>query len=328
MKRIFFIIIISISSFANSFSQDIEFSQFSVNGLYYNPAFTGAAYTHRFNATYRNQLPNFNSPYVTCLLSYDNFVNSLNSGFGFMIIQDNLANSTLNTTSIKGLYSYNIDFSQFLSIKFGLQAQYDTQTLHWNKLTFAEQLEARKGIVKGFDHTTTPIADGKDKWDFGVGLLGVYRTFHLGISYDHIATPADGLHKNLKTYLKSKFTIQGGAKFTIGRYRSYDLETAFLVINPTFLYQKQDDFNQINMGVKASLRGMIGGINVRHNVNFDYDSFIAMLGYRVNGLRFIYSFDLTISKLINSFSGAHELTLSYIIPKGKKYKKSSNYFVF
>ena len=60
---------------------------------------------------------------------------------------------------------------------------------------------------------------------------------------------------------------------------------------------------------------------VRQNLTFHYDSFIMVLGYVKEKMKFAYSYDLTIFSLKNQTLGAHEVSATYIFPcKAKKVK--------
>src|ERR1700749_2252329 len=78
-------------------AQDPQFTQFYANPLYLNPAFAGSVRCPRICMNYRNQWPNLSGTYVTNSVSYDQHIDAINGGIGFIVTQDNQARGTLKT---------------------------------------------------------------------------------------------------------------------------------------------------------------------------------------------------------------------------------------
>ena len=98
-----------------------------------------------------------------------------------------------------------------------------------------------------------------------------------------------------------RFTGHAGAVIPIDkRRRNSDAK-----LSPNVLYQRQGEFQQINVGLYVSKGPLVGGAWYR----FD-DSFIALVGVQTDVIKFGYSYDVTISQLTPSSGGSHELTMT------------------
>lgn len=106
MKRILFFISLFFSGLCAA--QDPEFSQYYAAPLYLNPAFTGTTNDHRFISNYRDQWPAVAQGYRTYALSYDYNLAGLNSGFGFLAMQDQAGSAGMKSTEFNFLYSYKL----------------------------------------------------------------------------------------------------------------------------------------------------------------------------------------------------------------------------
>ena len=111
-----------LANYANA--QDPQFSQFYANPLYLNPALAGATECGRINLNYRNQWPSLTKAFITYSLTYDQNLSAINSGFGFIVINDRQGDGALNSILIGAIYAYNLQVSEGIYIRFGAEAKY------------------------------------------------------------------------------------------------------------------------------------------------------------------------------------------------------------
>ena len=81
-----------------------------------------------------------------------------------------------------------------------------------------------------------------------------------------------------------------------------------------FNFKSQGKDQQLDFGTYYEKTGMNIGLWYRGIPIFksiSHDALTIMFGYKVNGVSFGYSYDITISKLITHTGGAHEISLSY-----------------
>ena len=277
-------------------AQDAEFTQFYANPLYLNPAFAGSNICPRIAINYRNQWPGIAGTYITTSASFDRFVYKIKSGIGVLVTNDRAGEGTLNTTNVSGIYSYQWRPTRNLSVNVGFKATYGQKSINWSKLTFGDQIDDRRGFV---NYTSeTPGLSKKSFADFSVGALMFTKRYFVGFAADHITQPDEGLLGYSK--LPVKYTVHAGAMIPVG---PKDAETT---ISPNILFQKQQDFQQINLGLYISKGAFVGGLWYRNR-----DSFIVLVGFQQGLFKIGYSYDVTVSRLTNASAGSHELSLGF-----------------
>jgi hypothetical protein len=77
---------------------------------------------------------------------------------------------------------------------------------------------------------------------------------------------------------------------------------------------------QLNLGLSLTNQSFSGGLYFRNNLT-NSDAVLVVLGYESNGLRLGYSYDYTISELMGSSGGAHEVSLTIQMACRNKRKK-------
>jgi type IX secretion system PorP/SprF family membrane protein len=298
MKKLYTLLMLSLSllTLKTAKAQDPIFTQFYANPLYLNPAFAGSNVCPRICINYRNQWPGIAGTYVTTSASFDRFVYRIKSGIGVLVTNDNAGLGTLKTTNVSGIYSYQWRPNRRLSINVGFKATYGQKTIDWNKLTFGDQIDERRGFVHTSDEI--PGVTRKSFVDFSAGLLAFTKHFYGGFSADHLTQPDESLLGGGQSRLPMKFTGHAGAVIPVG---PKDAETS---VSPNILYQQQQDFKQLNLGVYVTKGSMVGGLWYRNS-----DAFIVLIGFQKGAFKIGYSYDVTVSKLSTASAGSHELSL-------------------
>ncbi len=292
----------------NLFAQDPEFTQFYANPLYLNPALAGTARCPRVNLNYRNQWPGISGTYVTYSASYDQHIDAIGGGLGLLVTNDKAGQGTLTTTNVSGIYSYLLNVTREFSLKFGVQATYFQKSIDWSKLTFGDMIDPRRGFV--YNTNEQQRLQNKSNVDFSAGILGYSKRYFFGFAAQHLTEPDEGLLGVSK--LPMKLTGHAGAALPIG-----DKGTQTF-ISPNVLYQKQQNFQQLNLGMYVTRGSIVAGLWYRNQ-----DSFIAVIGFQQHFFKVGYSYDVTISKLTNTTAGSHELSFSLQFeckPKKKKFR--------
>lgn len=274
-------------------AQDPEFTQFYANPLYLNPALAGSNICPRIAMNYRNQWPGISGTYVTTSASFDRFVYGIKSGIGVLVTNDRAGRGTLQTTNISGIYSYQWRPTRELSINVGFQATYGQKTLDWSKLTFGDQIDDRRGFVKYTNEVQG--TSQKSYVDLSAGAVAFSKRYFVGFAAHHLNQPDESL-LSTGAKLPRKYTAHAGAMLKAG--------DGDVTISPNVLFQSQQDFKQLLLGVYVTKGALTGGLWYR-----DRDSFILLAGVQHGIFKFGYSYDVTISKLTNATAGAHELSL-------------------
>lgn len=294
----------------NTQAQDPVFSQYYAAPLQTNPAFAGNTNLPRIGVHYRNQWPNLPNAYATYMVTYDQFVPFLNSGFGITAMGDVAGDGIYKTVSLSGLYSYRLEFADGVYAKLGLEGSYLQRSLDWNRLVFYDQLDPVTGPT---DPSGNPNPSGEGRpddlvqgnLDVSAGVLVYSRMFYAGFSMNHLTTPDEGflqINDNLYFGLPMRLSFMGGAQFNIDNNRD-----GATFISPNVLYTRQGGFSQLNAGLYGQLGLVFAGAWYRH-AGQNPDAVIGLIGVQQGILKVGYSYDLTISGA-SGFGGAHEISL-------------------
>jgi type IX secretion system PorP/SprF family membrane protein len=325
---LFLLVMISVLSVR---AQDPEFSQYYAAPLYLNPAFTGTTMDHRFIANYRNQWPNVAMGYSTYAFSYDYSLSQINSGIGFLATQDQAGSAGMKSTEFNFIYSYKWHVSSKWVISTGLNFGYASRSINFNKLIFADQLQ--------FDATgTVPTSDpalanaGNARYfDFKTGLLAYNRNFWFGGSIQHLNEPNRSLI-NQYAYVPMKITVHGGVRIPL--YNGAFKRDRIPVLSPSFVYKKQANFEQLDVGAYLLYHPIVfglwyRGIPVSKNADRSpmQDAVVLILGFQFDQIEVVYSYDFTVSQLGPASGGAHEVALKYRfeIPVSERTKKKDKF---
>jgi type IX secretion system PorP/SprF family membrane protein len=302
-------------------AQDAAFSQFYANPLYLNPAFAGATPKGcpRASLNWRDQWPGIGSSYITTSASWDKHINAIGGGLGVMVVNDRSGNGGLQLNSASLLYSYHLEVNRQFAIKAGFEASYRMLNIDWENLTFGDMIDPQRGFVYPTSEDIANNTATKNYPDFSAGFMGYSENLFFGFAAHHLTSPNQGFIS--ESQLPTKLTAHIGGNVPLNRY-SNDVTT----ISPNFMYQKQQDFQQLNYGVYINRGPMVGGLWMRNSLK-NIDSFILMIGLIQDSFKFGYSYDITLSNLKNSNTlGAHELSFTLFMPcrsRSKSFKTIS-----
>ncbi|HMN05830.1 MAG TPA: type IX secretion system membrane protein PorP/SprF [Flavobacteriales bacterium] len=302
---------LSILGALSAVAQDPQFTQFYANPLYLNPAFAGTARCPRVALNYRNQWPALSGTFVTTSASYDQDVRGLMGGLGLLVTSDQAGKGTLNTTTVSGIYSYTQAVSRKFSIKAGFQATYFQKSLDWNKLTFGDQIDPRRGFI--YATNDVPRGGSVGNADFSAGILGYTDIFFVGFAAHHLTEPNESLIVGTSK-MPMKLTAHGGAAIPLGMKGKYG--EAKTKLSPNILYQQQAAFRQLNLGMYVDHGPIMAGLWYRSR-----DAFIALIGFHTEHLKFGYSYDVTTSKLTTATAGSHEVSVTLQFDCKKKRRR-------
>ncbi len=314
MRKIYIVVLVTLGlvAYKPAKAQDPEFTQFYANPLYLNPALAGSNICPRVCMNYRNQWPGIAGTYVTTSASFDRYIFGIKSGVGLIVTNDNAGQGTLKTMNVSGIYSKQIQINRNFSINAGFQATYGQKSLDWTKLTFGDMIDERRGFVKYTDEIEGP---GKKSFvDFSAGLVAFSKYLFVGFAAHHLTQPDEAL-LGPQSKLPMKLTGHAGAIIPVGEKSN---ETT---ISPNILYQQQQDFRQLNLGVYVNKGSLVGGLWYRNS-----DAFIILVGVQQGVFKAGYSYDVTVSKLTNASAGSHEISvgMNFYCKKPKpKYRPST-----
>jgi type IX secretion system PorP/SprF family membrane protein len=292
-------------------AQDAQFSQFYANPLFLNPALAGMTECGRVNLNYRNQWPSLSNAYITYSASYDQNIEGINSGIGVLAMSDRQGDGALVRSSISGFYSYHLQVSEPIIVSFGIEASYYMESLDWNKLVFADQIDPTTGNISPTSGETPPTSDQVSVVDFSAGaVMAYYDQWFFGVAVNHLNQPNISFYDNSDSKLPMKITLHGGvnANLSEGGLGNYNADD--WVLSPQLLYMQQEKFQQLNVGLYVSKNPLVLGVWYRYAFT-NPDAVVALVGINFQNIRVGYSYDFTVSNLGGSSGGAHEISFAW-----------------
>lgn len=284
-----------------SFAQDPQFSQFYANPIYLNPAFAGSHGCPRFALNYRNQWPALSGTFVTYSASYDQYINRISGGIGAIITHDQQGKGTINHSTVSLIYNYHLKASRQFTLMFAGKATWNQKFLDWDKLTFGDMIDPRRGFI--YATGDVPRGGSRGFFDASAGLVGFTENFYFGVSAHHLNMPNESMIVG-DSPMPIRLTGHFGANIALGRKSQYSNETSIM---PNIIYQYQQGFMELMLGTYVKYGVFTAGAWFRSR-----DAFILSLGVDTGTIRVGYSYDVTVSKLNNGVTGgSHEVSLGF-----------------
>jgi len=298
-------------------AQDVQFTQFYANKLYLAPSFAGAVQEDRIAMTYRNQWPSLPGAFVSYTFAYDHYFDNFNSGVGFLLLNDVAGSGDLSTTNFGILYSYNIQINNYWFIRPGVHFMFTQTGLDFNKLLWNDQISP-SGTTPSIEQ---PTLNAQADVDFSSSILAYSDRHWFGLSVDHMLKPRNSLYDS-EAFVPLKVSLFGGTQ-VIRRGRLLNPIDETLSI--AFLFKTQDRINQLDLGLYWFKEPLVLGLWYRGipfiNNETRGDAVSLLAGYKIENFSVAYSYDFTVSKLLASTGGAHEISLIYEFKTTRSRKK-------
>lgn len=299
------LLVLGLSSSYQALAQDPTFTQFYANPIYLNPAFAGSNGCPRFAANYRNEWPSLSANYVTYSVSYDQYFKNISGGFGVLATHDQQGKGTINTSMLGLVYSYHLPVNRKFSLLFGARASWYQKFLDWDKLTFGDMIDPRRGFIYNTGDVPRGNLNGsigtRGFFDASAGMVGYSKNFFFGVAAHHLNTPDESMIVG-QSPLPMRLTAHMGSEIKLGAKSKYSNATSIM---PNVIFQYQQGFMELNIGTYVKYSVFTAGAWFRNR-----DAFILSLGINTGTFKVGYSYDVTVSKLNNGVSGgSHEVSL-------------------
>lgn len=303
--------LIFIGSFGASQAQDPIFTQFYANPMYLNPALAGTNLCPRFQMNHRNQWPSLSGNFVTNSFSYDQYFEAINGGFGVLAMHDMQGQGTIQEVNLSAIYSYHLRVNRKFTLLFAGQAMYGQKFLDWDKLTFGDMIDPRRGFI----YQTGDVRRGGSKgyFDVSAGIGGFTKNFYFGAAVHHLNRPNVSMILGPESKLPMRFTGHAGFDIPMGKKSRYSNP---VTISPNIVYRYQQGFMEMNIGTYVKYEMFTFGTWFRNR-----DAFILTMGLSTNSFKLGYSYDVTVSRLTNQSGGSHEVSMGFFLKCKKKSKK-------
>ena len=290
----------------DSFGQDPTFSQFYANSLYLAPSFAGATEEYRLALNYRNQWPAIPGVFHTYSISFDKALVNFNSGIGVLATYDVAGSGDLSTTNIGLLYSYDFNINEDWHIRPGVNFKFRYLGLNIYKLIFSSQMTGSGTVPSVYPPPFDNVADV----DFATSALVYNDRIWGGFTLDHLLNPKQSFYGD-ESHLPVKLNVFGGIQILRNTRLKQKLQE---VLSVAINFQKQAKFYQSDVGLYYYRDPLIFGLwyrGIPFVTSQAGDAVIGLIGVKTDNLHIGYSYDFTISNLISSTAGSHEISLVY-----------------
>jgi type IX secretion system PorP/SprF family membrane protein len=246
-------------------------------------------------------------------------------GIGLLINRDNEGIGFIRNLSVGLVLSVRIPVARNLMAQVGFKGSVVEKWMEWNDFVFSDQLSAKYGNI--YNSMLNPPDDQQRFFpDFGIGGLLQFMnqegsmTATAGIAVDHLFQPDESFLSVARMPLPRKYVAHLDVILTLGEGPSSSqnpLKGLYdpLRINPGLLYQNQNGMSTIQLGVNMLKYNIyLGGYFKATTVNELSTSLMVIAGYRYimgenTTLKFMYSYDIQVSKNLQGTGGAHEISL-------------------
>jgi len=317
------LIIVGLGAGTVALAQDPQFSQFYAASQYLNPAFTGNTVQDRVAMNYRLQWPGVQPGFETYSFAYDHNFADQSSGIGGYVIRDKAGSNGLTFTSVALAYSYEARISRRKAFRAGLRMGYTMRGLDPSGFLFADQI-IRDNAPRTIE---TGMLEQVNYLDIATGGLYYTENFWIGASFNHINRPNQSLFMEGDARLPIRTSVHAGYRFALDNRRLDRSETRMTIATH---YKAQGKWDQLDLGGYIDHNRVTAGLWYRglpiakaYQPGYgNSEAVILMAGFETDyQLRFVYSYDITISKLTMRSGGAHEISLIYEWPKKAKSRK-------
>jgi len=300
MKKAYLFLIL-VSPLLTVAQQDVQFTQFMFNQIYYNPGVAGSGGAICINGLHRSQWVGFEGAPTTQNVNVNVPIQKIGGGVGLSLVNDQLG--FFNSVSARLMYAYQLQLADG-TLGFGAGASFLNNALGnavWIPSDFANP------TIPGTLDGAIPATDANG---FQVdAIFGIYynsERFWGGVSSSRLIESSAQVNSNngmasVATFKNSRhYFIMGGYNWAVPA-SNWELRPSALVK----LTSGSTIFDVNVMGVYNNR--FWGGVTYRLQ-----DAVAATIGWQVSpDLRLGYSYDVATSPLAGQGGGSHEIMANY-----------------
>lgn len=296
MKRLFTLLAFcfTIGAYAQ---QDIQFTQYMFNRVFYNPGVTASDGYITVNGLARTQWVGFEGAPRTVNVNAQIPLGFLHGGLGLGFVTEEIGFFTNTTFRLSYAFQANVGSGK---LGIGISGGFNDK-----------QLNSTDWIFPNGGTTDIAVPENEDANafvpDLNFGLY--YRTddYYIGLSSTHITafneqfSNPGGILNVSRVQQDRHYYLMGGYDFALDPAETW-------ILTPSVFVKTDLKSTQVDINANALYNNKIWlGLSYRLD-----DAIAVLLGYYLtDDLRFGYSYDVTTSKLSSGSSGSHELMLSY-----------------
>jgi type IX secretion system PorP/SprF family membrane protein len=272
--------------------QDVQFTQFANNKIFYNPGVIGSGDAICLSAAHRSQWVGFENAPTTQNFSANVPLDIIGGGLSVNFTNDMIGFFQDITAGVG--YGYQTSLAGG-SLGIGMRVDFRNKNVTSGVWAPPQTMNDPSLVQPGATSMATDLSFGsyyqRDIWYAGLSSTRLLETKDI--------LTANGGSGNAQIRGQRHYYLMGGYDI--------DLQNGF-VLQPAMMVKTDLVTTQLDINAAATYNNQIwGGVTYRV-----YDALSVMAGYQITkDLRATYSYDLTTSSLRNSSSGSHEIMMSY-----------------
>ena len=335
VSKTFLALLLFCSITLKSNAQDVTFTHFLYNPIYFNPAAVGIDQGFLLSLNYRRAMMYLPSTFETYAVGagqslHDTGIRGL-GGVGLFVVKNQEGENKFNTISMGIPFSARVPLSDHITLQLGIAPVIYQKYVDWNTVLLGNQLEQYEGLLQ--TPLSATIVDVNTPrvtfFDFHLGLLLRWESdpsdnsnarkdvFDLGLSVQHLPEP------NQAFFLEAS---RLPAKYNIMMRYSYSLGDGFLKdghLQPLLLYEKQASLQDFLAGVNLTGSNINVGTFIRRDQNtlLKITELVLMAGVKfpINNdyfstLHINYSFDYSLNSSKIKGNATQEVSLIFQLP--------------
>jgi len=316
------------------YGQDVTFTHFMQNPIYYNPASVGIDQGMLISLNYRRALMYLPSKFETIALGIDQSLHDTEikglGGVGLFLTRNQEGDGNYNTTALGIPFSARVVVNEFLKFQVGIAPVIYQKSINFDNLVFFDQLHPYYGVVvKKSQLSQLTSNQTVTFFDFHIGIFGRYETdptdqsyernnvFDFGFSIQHLPEPNQSF-EHVIAKLPSKYSLMMRYSHVVATY-GYQQAS----IQPLMLLEKQGSMENIITGINFKYKTFSMGGYMRHEQNslMNVTELMMLIGTEFqlrersfSSIQINYSFDLLVhSKQVNK-NITNELSIILKLP--------------
>jgi len=293
-------------------AQDAVYSQFMFDALSVNPGLAGINDYYKATVGFRDHWLQIDHAYVTCFASYDQKIESINSGAGFQVYRD-VAGGVYSRTSAELFYNYQFALGKDFIVSPGLQVAVVQRALNATGLTLPENNPYTGNGAIGMLESRSSVFP-----DFGFGVMVNYSDrYSFGLAAHHLNAPVETLSEINQKRTPMSLSAHFISYFPL-RFGKFDKRE--MVLSPGAYFRQQQFQNFFSAGINIAYDPVFVGFWFRTAAGFNPEATIFMVGLEQKDFRIVYNYDFKLATAKGDFpaTGAHEIVLTWKIhPKTK-----------
>lgn len=335
-RREYILVLLLLCSFTlKTNAQDVTFTHFLYNPIYFNPASVGIDEGFLTSLNYRRAMMYMPSSFETYAVGagqslHDTGIRGL-GGVGFFVVKNQEGEDKFNTISMGIPFSARVSLNENFTLQVGIAPVIYQKYIDMNSVLLGNQLDKFEGLLQ-VPLSGTSIYDANSRvtfFDFHLGLLLRWESdpsdnanarkdaFDFGLSVQHLPEPNQAFFSQ-----PSKLP----AKYNIMMRYSYSLGDNFLKdahIQPVLLYEKQSTLQDFVAGINLTGGNLNVGTFFRRDQNKALKvselEFMAGIKIPINNEKFStvhinYSFDYTMPSSSVKGNPTQEISLIFNLP--------------